>query len=787
MEFERLGHYRLLERIGAGGMGEVYRAHDERLDRDAAIKILPPAIRDNLPARTRLLDEARSASQLNHSNICTVYEVGEENGVAFIAMEFVAGRPLSAIIPPDGLPPEQVIRYGIQIADALAHAHQRRIIHRDLKPANVAVTPESNAKVLDFGLATRVRAEEIEEVTRSKMNLGESEPLAGTLPYMAPEQLRAEPVDARSDIWALGVLLYEMASGCRPFSGHSAFELTSAILRDYPPSLPDHVPAGLASVIRKCMMKDPAARYQSAGEIRSALETLGSAAGPRATSGVAPASAGSRKAALSWIILGFAALLAVLLAANIDGLRKRLVHRSATPAIRSLAVLPLANLSGDASQDFFVDGMTAELIRQVSKITNLRVVSRTSVMGYKGTHTPLPQIARELKVDALLEGSVARSGNHIRIAVKLYDGVSERELWSETFDRSLTDVLALEDEVGHAIAVQIRLKTASSPGTPASINPDAYDLYLKGRYSLDQGSEEDLKLAFVYFRQGIQKDPQYAPLYAGLADAYARLPFYTDTRPSEAFPEAKDAAAKALQLDPNLPEAHASMAYVLNYYDWDRSRAEQEFKRALELDPNDAAAYHAYGRFLASLGRVDEARAELNRAQELDPLSLIIQSNAGMIAYFARQYDQALQQLQKVLELDPKFPVPYWGIGMCYEQLKKYPEALAQFQKGIELSGRGTNGIASLAHAHGLAGQRAEAQKILAELTARSKTKYVSSYQFAVVYLGLGQKERAIAALEEAYHERSTLLGYLKMDPRFDPLRSDPQFQSLLARIHLHE
>lgn len=377
-----------------------------------------------------------------------------------------------------------------------------------------------------------------------------------------------------------------------------------------------------------------------------------------------------------------------------------------------------------------------------------------------------------------------RSGSEVRIAVELYDGTSDRQLWSETFERSLNDVLALEEEVAHAIAVKIRLKLAPSTGTSASIKPEAYDLYLKGRYSLDQDSTDGLKLAFVYFRQGIEKDSHYAPLYAGLADAYARLPFYTDTRPSEAFPQAKEAAAKALQLDPTLAEAHASMAYVMNYYDWDRSGAEQEFKHALELNPNDAAVYHAYGRFLASMGRVDEARAELNRAQELDPLSLGIQSNMGMISYFAGQYDDALQQLQKVLELDPKFPVPYWGSGMCYEQLKKYPEALAQFQKGIELSGRGANGIASLAHAYGLAGQGAEAQKILVELRDRSKTEYVSSYQFAVIYLGLSQKERAIAALEDAYRERSTLLGYLKMDPRFGPIRSDPRFQHLLGRIH---
>lgn len=356
------------------------------------------------------------------------------------------------------------------------------------------------------------------------------------------------------------------------------------------------------------MSKDPAARYQSAGEVRSALETLESTAVSRPRLPATRASAGPRRALFTWVTVGLAVSLAVLFTLNIKGLRERIVHPRTAPVIRSLAVLPLANLSGDPSQDFFADGMTAELIREVSKIKQLRVVSRTSVMSYKGTHTPLPQIARELGVNALLEGSVGRSGNHVRIAVGLYDGASERELWSGTFDRDLNDVLSLEDEVAHAMALQIRLKLASSPGARASVNPQAYDLYLKGRYALDQDSANDLNLAFVYFRQGIEKDPQYAPLYAGLADAYGLLPFYTDTRPSEAFPKAKEAAAKALQLEPTLAEAHASMAYVLNYYDWDRPGAEREFKRSLELDPNDAAAHHAYGRFLASMGRVDEAR-----------------------------------------------------------------------------------------------------------------------------------------------------------------------------------
>ncbi len=783
MALDPLGHYRLLEQIGSGGMGAVYRAHDERLDRDVAIKVLHSGTDGGQSAGGRLLEEARSASHLNHPHICTIYEVGEENRIAFIVMEYVAGRPMSEIIPPGGLSSEQVIHYAIQIADALDHAHRLRIVHGDVKPANVIVTAEGNAKVLDFGLARRLPREEIEEMTASQTDAGAGL-LAGTLPYMAPEQLQGQPPVSRSDIWSLGVLLYEMASGHRPFPARSGFELSSAILRDAPPPLPGHISTGLETAIRKCLAKDPGLRYRHAGEVRSALEALQSTATviPKVSSSRAMM---SRRNLLVAGIGGAAALLVILFALNVGGWRSQLAHRNASSEAHSLAVLPLANLSGDPSQDFFADGMTAELTDELSKIEQLRVVSRTSVMDYKGIHKPLSQIASELRVNTLLEGSVARSGNHVRISTSLYDGAADRLLWSETFERNLNEVLALEEEVAHAIALKIRLKLSSQETRPAATDPEAFDLYLKGRYALDQGNEDQLRLALVYFRKGIEKDPRYAPLYAGLADAYARLPFYTETRPSEAFPKSKEAAAKALQLDPTLAAAHASMAYAINYYDWNRVGAEEEFKHALQLNPNNAAAHHMYGRFLASLGRLDEARAELGRARELDPLSLLIQSNVGMLAYFARRYDDALQELQQVLELDPKFPVPYWGIGMCYEQQKRYPEAVAKFQEGLELSGRDANGIASLAHADGLAGQDREAQKILAELKNRSKTEYVSSYQFALIYLGLGQNDRAMLALQDAYRERSTLLGYLKMDPRFDPLRADPRFRELLRLIHL--
>jgi TolB-like protein/DNA-binding winged helix-turn-helix (wHTH) protein/Flp pilus assembly protein TadD len=481
--------------------------------------------------------------------------------------------------------------------------------------------------------------------------------------------------------------------------------------------------------------------------------------------------------------LGIAAVIAI--AVLVWGIARNRVLPPGSAHPRSIAVLPLENLSHDPQQEYFADGLTEALITDLGKISALRVISRTSVIRYKGAKKPVPEIARELGVDTLLEGAVLRSGDRVRITAQLIDAATDRHLWSESYERDLRDVIASQAEVARAVALQIRVKLSSSPGPlrTGARTSEAYELYLKGRYSRDKGDEEGLKLAFGYFQQALEVDPQYAAAYAGLADSYAMLPFYTDTPPRDAFPKAKTAATKALQMDDALAEAHASMAYVKTYFDWDWPSAEQEFRRALELNPNHAATHHAYSRYLASLGRLTEARAELKRAQELDPLSLLVQANAGVISYFGREYDRAIQELRMTNEVDPHFPVPYWGLGMCYEQQGKYAEAITQFQKTIESSGRGVNTIASLGHVFGLAGQASEARKILLELKERSKKRYVSSYQIALVELGLGHKDQAMTELEAAFQERSTLLTYLKMDPRFDPLRSDPRFQSLMSRI----
>ncbi len=785
MAIERLGHYRLLERIGIGGMGEVYRARDERLDRDAAIKVLPLSIRGNLPACNRLLDEARSASQLNHAHICTIFEVGEESGVAFIAMEYIAGRPLSAIIQPDGLPTEQVLRYGTQIADALAHAHQRRIVHRDLKPANVIVTPDGNAKVLDFGLATRLRAEEIEVVTRSQVMLSESEPLAGTLPYMAPEQLRGEPADARADIWALGVLLYEMASGHRPFSGHSGFELSSAILRDPPPQLPDHVPVGLAAMIRKCLVKDLAARYQNAGEVRSALETLGSTAASIPAPRTAPSAVGFQPAVYAWVAVGLAALLAILFASNIGGLRERLMGQSTASGIRSLAVLPLENLSRDPSEEYFADGMTEELTTQLAQITALRVISRTSVMRYKDSKKSLPQVAKELQVEAVVEGSVTRSGDRVRITAQLIQASTDEHLWAKSYEGDARDVLGLQQEVAKAIADEVKVQLTPQEqmrlSSPLPVTPAAHEAYLKGNY-LNKGTSAQQGKARGYFEEAIRIDANYAPAYAGLADYYWST---LGLRPRDAMPKAKENALKAVELDPDLAQAHYELAAVHFYGDWDWTGAEKEFRHALELNPGDAESHRFYSFFLAARGRKEEALAESRKAQELDPLSISTQLTAGFVFYFAREYDKSIEQCRTALELDPNSAGAYDCTGSSYLAEGMYEQAIAAFQKATNLSNNDPARLVGLGRGYALAERRSDARRVLDQLRQLSRHTYLPPYFFATIYGALGENDQAFTWLENAFGERDIYLAWLKVDSAIDPLRNDPRFPGLLRRVGL--
>jgi serine/threonine-protein kinase len=746
---EMLGHYRIVEKIGAGGMGEVYRATDTKLGRDVALKVLPTAALADKAAQVRLLQEARTASALNHPHICTVFEVSEADGVGYIAMEFVEGWALSDVIPGDGLPAEMAVRYGAQIADALEHAHQRGVIHRDLKCANVIVTPQGRVKILDFGLATRA-AEEFTEATQSRLSLTESGAIAGTLFYMAPEILNGAPADGRSDIWALGVILYEMAAGARPFHGTTEFALSSMILRDPPAPLPQHVWAGLRSVIERCLTKEPAERYQRASEVCAALQAIPSQS---AVSSAAP-------------------------------------RRRSGRSIRSLAVLPFANATADPDAEYLSDGITESLIDRLAQLPRLRVMARSTVFRYKGQTMDPQTVGRNLNVGAVLMGRILQRGESLLVTAELVDVANGWRLWGEQYNRKRADLLAVQDEIAREISERLRVRLTGEDkkrlAKHYTEDTEAYQLYLRGRYYWNKRTQEGLERGIEYFKQAIEKDPSYALAYAGLADSYYLLAgtAFGALPPQEAIPRAKAAALKALQIDDALAEAHASMALILTS-EWDWLGAEKEYKRSIELNPRYPTVRQWYAFYLTARGRLEEALAEAQRAHELDPLSIIINRDLGLIFYYARQPDRAIEQYLKTIELDPNFALAHQALGRACLAKGMHQQAVEHIQRAASLAGESVAMSAALAHAYGVAGRKSEAKKILADLLERSRRLQVEPMSIAVTYVGLGDNENAFAWLEKAYAERSMGLQTLKIHPIFDGLRSDSRFQDLLRRVGL--
>lgn len=778
-----LGHYRILEKVGAGGMGEVYRAHDERLERDVALKLLPTGALPDESARQRFRKEALALARLSHPHIATVFDFDTEDGIDFLVMEFVSATNLADKLVAGPMSEREIARLGAQVADALAGAHEQSLVHRDLKPANIAVTSKGEAKVLDFGVARLLGP----QAGVSTQSLTEGLGIAGTLPYMAPEQLRGEAADPRSDVWALGAVLYEMSAGRRAFPATLAPQLTDSILNQPPVSpraLSAQVSPDLERIILKCLEKEPDHRYQSAKEVAVDLRRLGS---PTTQSGVVPPRRPARRGVAIAAGIAAVAIAIVLIGLNAGGSRDRLFGGRA-PRLQSLAVLPLENFAHDAEQDYFVDGLTEALITELAQVSALRVISRTSVEPYKGAKKSLPQIARELNVSGIVQGSVLRSGGRVRITAQLIRASPEEHLWAKSYERDLSDILVLQDEVARAIAEEIRItltvKEVALLKGSRRVDPEAHDAYLRGRYYYNKGEREGLEKARGFFETARAKDPSYAPPYAGLADYYSVLPFYSDATPDEVFPKAKEAIQRALQLDESLAEAHGTLAYIRAYYDRDWIGAEREFQRALALNPNDATMRHRYSRYLSSLGRMDEALAEMRKARELDPLSLIIKANVGVIYYFGRRNDDAIAELRGVLKEDPHFSTAHWGLGLAYEQKHDYDQALAELDSAVSLSGRGPNSLASLGHAYATAGRRADAGKILDELRAQARLRKISPYHIALVEMGLGRRSEALTELEQAFGERSTLLTYLKMDPRFDALRTEPRFLDLIRRMN---
>ncbi len=785
MEGRTLSHYRILEKVGAGGMGVVYRAHDERLERDVALKVLPPGLLSDDAARKRFRKEALALSRLNHPNIETVHDFDSHAGVDFLVMEYIPGQTLTQILANGPLAGKQVATLGAQIASALEEAHARGVTHRDLKPGNIMVTPREQAKVLDFGLAMLPRP----TGEPSKLEtMSQSGAVVGTLPYMAPEQIRGEKVDFRSDIYAAGAVLFEMATRRRPFLQESAPRLIYAILHEAPPApsaIDKAIAPALDGIILKALDRDPKRRYQSATELRVDLERLGGSAPLRAAPRRAPV-------VVRWwlpaVAGAFLALAAVLLLFNVGGLKERLLGRFMPTHTRSLAVLPLANLSGNPEQEYFADGITEELITSLAKIGALRVTSRTSVMRYKGTTRPIPEIAHALGVDAVVEGSVRLAGGRVRVTAQLIDAATNRHLWAESYERDLRDVLTLQSEVAQAIAGEIRVKVLPEEKARLAdahqVDPEAYQAYLMGRHFQEQRTVAGAEKSVEYFEQAIQGNPNDARSYAAEANSYVLLSVYGALPTVEANRKAKSLAARALEIDETLAAAHAAMAAVLED-EWDWPGAEREHRRAIELNPNDAHTRHWYGEMLIYLGRFTEARAEIDRAAELDPLSPAVVGAVGDPLFNGRQYDLAIQEYRKALLINPNHAVTHRDLGQTYLYAGMHEKALVEIQAAIDLSGNQADYVALLALVHAVAGRRTEALRVLESLKQPTNRQEDVPVDVAVVYAALGEMDRAFEWLEKAYDQRAYALVWIKVSPLLDPLRSDPRFKDLMRRVGL--
>ena len=820
----QISHYRILSKIGAGGMGEVYLAEDIDLDRQVALKVLLPEVAENEDRLRRFVQEAKAASALNHPNILTVYEIGQFENTRFIATELVKGHTLHERLRQESLSLRETLNIALQVASALSAAHGAGIVHRDIKPDNIMLRDDGFVKVLDFGLAKLLPASTSatgsEDVTRKPLtNPGV---VMGTALYMSPEQARGKEIDARTDIWSLGVVLYEMLTGQTPFAAETMNDSIAAILTREPASLDSDTPGELQRIVRKSLQKNTDERYQTVKDLQLDLKNLkrelefsqelersqvpqslvssnvsvaSLAENTTGRQSKAPSTQASQQRSSAEYIFNeikshrvvSLTLLGIVIAALIGGGSWFVKHRaSGAEQISSIAVLPFENRSGNPDSDYLSDGLAESLIYRLSQLPDLKVSPTNSVFRYRGKEIDVQKIAADLGVNAVVSGRMVQRGDNLTISVELIDARTNKLLWGEQFERKMSELLSTQREIANAISQKLQPKISAddSKGLTKRYTNDneAYQLYLKGRFYWNRRTADTIQKAIEQFQAAAEKDPGFALAYAGLADCYAILPFYTGKRGTDTLPVARSNASKAIELDGSLAEPHTSLILV-NEWEWKFAAAESEAKRAIELNPNYATAHHWYSRVLRAVGRSDEAWNEIKRANELDPLSMVIINNIVEQDIERGDLISAEAETGRMIDLDPNYWAAHLNQAVIRVRQGRYADALVPAQKALELAKRSNASLAFLGHVYARMGRRAEAESIIKELQDRYDKQQADGRDVAVVYAGLDEKDQAFTWLEKAFKDRSTFLAILRLEPSFDPLKNDPRWNELLRRV----